>query len=131
MLAMHQENVNYAQNFTPVAALFWLVLVVSLSARTVEGAAQAGAAFALFGPLILEGSLLEWILRSEDRVPDLFPISPKWRFVLFGLAAIQFARHPEGMLEYGKRRATRKRNSRYFERDREAAAALESSEVVS
>lgn len=123
MLSMHQENVNYAQNFTPVAALFWLVLVVSLSARTVEGAGQAGAAFALFGPLILEGSLLEWILRSEDRVPDFFPISPKWRFVLFGLTAIQFARHPEGMLEFGKRRATRKRNDRYFARDAERAAA--------
>ena len=123
MLSMHQGNVNYAQNFSPVAALFWLVLVVSLSARTVEGAAQAGAAFSLFGPLVLEGSLLAWILRSEDRVPDLFPISAKWRFVLFGLTSIQFARHPEGMLEYGKRRATQKRNERYFARDAERAAA--------
>ena len=116
MLSMHQENVRYATNFSPVGSLFWLVLVVSLSARTVEGAAQAGAAFSLFGPVVLEGNLLAWILRSEDRVPGIFPIDPQWRFVLFGLTAIQFARHPEGMLEYGKRRATAKRNARYYER---------------
>ena len=30
MLSMHQENVNYTSNFAPFAALFWLVLVVSL-----------------------------------------------------------------------------------------------------
>ena len=39
LLAIHQENVNYQNNFSPTAALFWLVLVVSLSARTIEGAA--------------------------------------------------------------------------------------------
>ncbi|NIR40642.1 MAG: hypothetical protein GWN79_23465, partial [Actinobacteria bacterium] len=53
----------------------------------------------------------------------------KWRFVLFGLTAIQFARHPEGMLEFGKRRATRKRNARYYARDAERAAARELTEA--
>ncbi len=106
MLSMHQENVNYGNNFAPAAALFWLVLVVSLSVRTVEGAAQAGAAFSLFDAVILRGSVFAWILRSPDRVPGIFPISAKWRFVLFGLTAVQFARHPEGMLEYSKRRST-------------------------
>lgn len=116
LLSMHQENVNYSNNFAPVSALFWLVLVVSLSARTVEGAAQAGAAFSLFPPLILEGTFLEWILRSEERIPGIFPVSPNWRFVLFGLAAIQFARHPEGMLEFGKRRSTSRLNAWLFRR---------------
>jgi ABC-type branched-subunit amino acid transport system permease subunit len=105
MLSIHQENVNYGTNFAPFAALFWLVLVVSLGARTVEGAAQAGAAFALFDAVLLRGALFGWILRSSDRVPSIFPISPKWRFILFGLGTIQFARHPEGMVEAGKRRA--------------------------
>ena len=124
MLSMHQENVNYGNNFAPAAALFWLVLVVSLSVRTVEGAAQAGAAFALFDAVILRGSLLAWILRSPDRVPGIFPISAKWRFVLFGLTAIQFARHPEGMLEFSKRRSTAKVDARLAARAarREAAA---------
>lgn len=125
MLAMLEGNVNYAKNFSPLAALFWLVLVVSLSARTVEGAAQAGAAFSLFSPVILEGNLFAWILRHEDRVPWFFPISAKWRFILFGFTAIQFARHPEGMLEFGKRRATRKRNARLHERDRVFAEMAE------
>jgi branched-chain amino acid transport system permease protein len=104
-LAIHQENVNYANNFAPFAALFWMVLVVSLGARTVEGAGNAGAAYALFDAILLRGELLAWILRDPARVPGLFPVSPKWRFVLFGLSTIQFARHPEGLVEHGKRRA--------------------------
>jgi branched-subunit amino acid ABC-type transport system permease component len=108
LLAMHQENVNYGGNFAPFVALFWLVIVVSLGSRTVEGAAQAAIAFALFDAVILKGALFEWILRSSDRVPDIFPLSPAWRLVLFGLGALQFARHPEGMVEYGKRRAHRR-----------------------
>jgi branched-chain amino acid transport system permease protein len=104
MLAMHQQNVNYANNFSPFAALFWLVLVVALGARTVEGAAQAGAAFSLFDAVVLRGAIFGWILRDPSRIPGFLPVSPKWRFVLFGLATIQFARHPEGMVEHGKRR---------------------------
>ena len=110
LLSMHQQNVNYSVNFGPVNALFWLVIVVALGARTVEGAIQAGAAFALFEPLILQGELLAWILRGEDHLPGLFPISGSWRLVLFGLMAIQFARHPEGLVEHGKRRASARIN---------------------
>ena len=60
-------------NFAPFAALFWLVLVVSLGSRTVEGAAQAGAAFALFDAVILQGRLVGWLLRSPDRDPRHLP----------------------------------------------------------
>jgi branched-chain amino acid transport system permease protein len=112
MLSMHQENVNYTNNFAPFAALFWLVLVVALGCRTVEGAAIAGASFALFDMLILRGELFGWILRSPDRIPGVFPISPQWRFVLFGLLAIQFARHPEGLVEHGKRQWMRRLEGR-------------------
>jgi ABC-type branched-subunit amino acid transport system permease subunit len=105
MLSIHQQNVNYPSNFAPFAALFWLVLVVSLGSRTVEGAAQAGAAFSLFDAVLLRGALFGWVLRSADRIPGIFPVSPKWRFILFGLGTIQFARHPEGLVEHGKRRA--------------------------
>jgi branched-chain amino acid transport system permease protein len=112
MLSMHQENVNYTNNFAPFAALFWLVLVVALGSRTVEGAAIAGASFALFDVVILRGELLGWILRSPDRIPGIFPISPKWRLVLFGLLTIQFARHPEGLVENGKRQWMRRLEKR-------------------
>jgi branched-chain amino acid transport system permease protein len=108
LLSIHQENVNYSSNFAPFAALFWLVLVVSIGSRTVEGAAQAGAAYALFDAVLLRGALAGWLLRSAQRVPGVFPVSPKWRFILFGLGTIQFARHPEGLLEHSKRRATQR-----------------------
>ena len=103
LLSIQQQNVNYASNFSPFAALFWLVLVVSLGSRTVEGAAWAGVMFALMDRVVFKGALVEWILRSEDRVPGFFPIEPAWRFVLFGLATITYARHPEGIIENGKR----------------------------
>lgn len=118
-LAMQQENVNYANNFSPFAALFWMVLVVSLGARTVEGAVNAGGAFALFDTLLLKGTVFGWILRSPDRIPGIFPLSPKWRFILFGLGTIQFARHPEGLVEANKRRFAGRRAER-------AASAAES-----
>jgi branched-chain amino acid transport system permease protein len=109
LLAIHQENVSYANNFSPFAALFWIVLVVSLGSRTVDGAVNAAAAFAIFDTLLLKGTILGWILRSPDRIPDFLPLSPKWRFVLFGLAAVQFARHPEGLLAANKERFARRR----------------------
>jgi branched-subunit amino acid ABC-type transport system permease component len=105
LLSIHQQNVNYGSNFAPFAALFWLVLVVSLGSRTVEGAAQAGAAYALFDAILLKGAIFGWLARSADRIPGIFPISAKWRFILFGLGTIQFARHPEGLVELNKRRA--------------------------
>jgi ABC-type branched-subunit amino acid transport system permease subunit len=108
LLSIHQENVNYGANFAPFAALFWLVLVVSLGARTVEGAVQAGAAFSLFENVVLRGTVFGWILRDPDRIPGIFPLSPKWRFILFGLGTIQFARHPEGLVEHSKRKAARR-----------------------
>ncbi len=107
LLSIHQKNVNYGSNFTPVSSLFWLVLVVSLGARTIEGAALAGAAFSIFDPLILRGTIFGWILRSPKRVPGFFPISPKWRLILFGLGTLQFARHPEGAVEFWRGRTSR------------------------
>ncbi len=104
LLAIHQENVNYASNFSPFGALFWVVVVVTLGSRTVEGAVTAGATFSLFDTLILKGTVLGWVLRSPDRIPGVFPLSPKWRFILFGLGTIQFARHPEGLIEASKQR---------------------------
>ena len=115
LLAMQQKNVNYGQNFAPFAALFWLVLVVTFSMRTVEGAAVAAASYSLLDAVFLKGTFLGWILQDFGRIPGVFPIPPGWRFVLFGLGTIQFARHPEGILEYSKRRrharAERRRGS--------------------
>ena len=113
LLAIQQGNVNYATNFSPFAALFWVVIVVTLSSRTIQGAAMAAASFALFDAVILKGTFIGWILRSPSRIPGFLPISSKWVFVLFGLGAIQYARHPEGILEYSKRRSAARAADRH------------------
>jgi hypothetical protein len=127
LLAIQQKNVNYTNNFAPFAALFWVVIVVSLGSRTVEGAAQAGAAFALFDTIILRGEIFGWILRSSDRIPGFFPISPKWRFVLFGLGTIQFARHPEGLVENGKRKSLARMERRFGNKSTDDVGSASSS----
>jgi branched-chain amino acid transport system permease protein len=70
--------------------LVFVVIVVSTASRTVEGAINAGIAFAIV-PYILS---------------DWFGLSGGWAFILFGIGAIQYARHPEGTLEAGKRKST-------------------------
>ena len=109
LLAMQAGRVGYEAAFSPFAGLFWIVLVVTLSARTTEGAMWAGATFIIFPVFVLERGfnpppfLLD--LPGFGTVHGwLFPASPTWRFILFGLGAIAFARHPEGLLEHGKRR---------------------------
>ncbi len=103
LLAMQQQNVNYGTNFYPLAALFWIVLVVTLGTRSVEGAIIAALSFAFLDAVILKGAFIGWIFRDTDAIPGIFPIGGSWRFVLFGLGALQFARHPDGILDYGKR----------------------------
>jgi branched-chain amino acid transport system permease protein len=112
LIAIHQTNVNYGNNFSPFAALFWLVLVVSFGARSTSGAVAAAASFSIFDKLILQGTILGWIFRGADRIPGIFPISAKWRFILFGLGTIQYAKHPEGIIEMSKARAAQKRLKR-------------------
>ena len=86
LFTMFEGQANYTANFTPLFGLFWMVLVVTIGVRTVEGAVQAGLALTL--------------------VPELLKtlgMSTSWQFILFGLAAVAYAKHPEGLLEYGKR----------------------------
>ncbi len=89
LLAMRQGFVNYDANFKPFVGLFWLVLVVTLSSRKVQGAIQAGIGFRIFPQLVL----INWL-----------HLSPSWQFVLFGFAAVMYSKHPEGLLEHGQRR---------------------------
>lgn len=112
MVAMHQENVNYGNNFTPFSSLFWLVLVVTFGVRKPSAAIAGAFMFSIFDKLILQGTFLEWILRDANRVPGIFPINPKWRLILFGLGTIQYAKHPEGVLEYSRSRAQVRRRRR-------------------
>jgi branched-chain amino acid transport system permease protein len=84
----HAGDATYTANFTPLFGLFFLVIVITLGSRTVEGAIQAGLAFAFF-PQILEA----------------LGIPKSYDLILFGLGAITFAKHPEGILEFQKRQS--------------------------
>jgi len=86
LLAM-QENQANATSFVPFLGLFWVVIVVTLGARTVEGAITAGFAFILVAEFL-----------SRLGLPAGF------QFVLFGLGALTYARHPEGIVEFNKRK---------------------------
>jgi branched-subunit amino acid ABC-type transport system permease component len=109
LLAMQNGRVGYDANYRPFIGLFWIVLVVVMGTRTVEGAGWAAAAFILFPVFILDMGF-----NPPDFITDLpiigwvhetvFPLDPAWRFVFFGFAAVSFAKHPEGVLEAGKRR---------------------------
>jgi branched-chain amino acid transport system permease protein len=88
LLAIQENQANFTANFQVLFGLLWLVIVVTLGARTVEGAVQAGLAIA-FVPEILKA----------------IGLSPAYQFILFGLGAITYARHPEGIVEYNKRRS--------------------------
>lgn len=86
LLAIQTGQAN-ASLFVPFIGLFWVVIVVTLGARTIQGAITAGFALMLV-PEILEG----------------LGMPTGFQFVLFGLGALTFARHPEGIVEFNTRR---------------------------
>jgi branched-subunit amino acid ABC-type transport system permease component len=73
---------TYNANFVSFLGLVWVVLVVTMGARSVQAAITAGAAFVLM-PELLEN----------------LGIDVRWATVLFGLGALTYAKHPEGILE--------------------------------
>jgi branched-subunit amino acid ABC-type transport system permease component len=91
MLSIQQQQVNPAL-FSYQISLVFVVVVVTTGANTVEGALQAG-----FGFVILQ-QLLTYVpsrLGGNSLV-----------VVFFAFGALTYAAHPEGILEYQKRRWT-------------------------
>ena len=107
LLSIHQENVNYGDQLRPVRGA---VLAGARGRRSARGRWRAPPRRAprsrCSTPWSCKGTVFGWILRSADRIPGIFPISTRsGGFILFGLGTIQFARHPEGLVENGKRKA--------------------------
>ncbi|GIU87415.1 MAG: hypothetical protein KatS3mg009_1930 [Acidimicrobiia bacterium] len=106
LIAMFSERfgqANYDARFSVFFGLVWTVIVVSIGSRTVEGAIQAGAAFILF-PLVILQRFLPWLLNLV--LPwHVESLPTGLTFILFGLGAITYAKHPEGSVEFGKRRS--------------------------
>lgn len=83
-----QKHIAVPLDYSYFYGLFFVVLVVTLMPRTVEGAINAGLGFALVPELL-----------------KLVGVAAGYQFVLFGLGAITYARHPEGVLEFQKRKS--------------------------
>ncbi len=96
-------------------SLVVVVLVVTTSVSTVEGAIQAGIGFFV-----------------TEQVLTLLPSrvgGPSLTIVLFAFGALQYAQHPEGVLEFQKRRWTMRFERLFFSREAQdlAAAAVSTS----
>jgi len=89
MLASLFKDTN-ADSFNVTYSLVFMVLVLTTGSRTVEGAANAGIGF-IFIPEILGGLGAHFTVLT---------------YALFGYGTINYAQHPEGILEYQKRRST-------------------------
>jgi branched-subunit amino acid ABC-type transport system permease component len=119
LLAVGQESVNYSVSFSPQIGLFLIVIIVTLGSRTVEGAVQAAFAFVMFQPLVLERAL-PWLINHVQPFLHVGTVPSLFRDILFGLGAITYARHPEGILEFQKRRSLNAIQRR-LDRDRSPA----------
>jgi branched-subunit amino acid ABC-type transport system permease component len=98
----HVSPVDWNTSFS----LVLVVLVVTTSVSTVEGAIQAG-----IGLFVIE-QLLTYL-------PSRFG-GPSLTIVLFAFGALTYAQHPEGVLEYQKRKGTMRFERLFFAREAEA-----------
>lgn len=91
LIAMVSQDVRVgdAPTFPTVLGIAWVVLVVTLGSRTVDGAVNAGISFVV----------IQWLLE------DALKLTPGIFLILFGLGAITYARHPEGIVEYQTRKS--------------------------
>jgi branched-chain amino acid transport system permease protein len=83
-----QTGTAQISDFAYFYSLFFVVLVVTLGSRTVEGAINAAIGFIL----------VQEILKRIG-------LSASWEPILFGLGAITYAKNPDGVLEANKRRS--------------------------
>ena len=94
LLAGLDERLNLL-NYNFIQGLVWVVLVVTLGARAIQAAITAGIMFKLFPELIsrLDISSLPDTVNPAQNPQAL-------AFALFGLGALTYARHPEGIIEF-------------------------------
>lgn len=101
---------SYEANFVFFYGLVWLTLVVSAGSRSIQAAITSGIGFYVI-PKLLE-NLFSWPGNHLAGNPDIsggwrtilaFP-DPTWgqgvAFILFGIGALTYAKHPEGMIEF-------------------------------
>jgi hypothetical protein len=81
--------------------LFWVVIVVTLGPRTVEGAIQAAIGFVLFPARVLP-DWLPWLINHVQPFLHVDSLPNAVQFIFFGFGALTYAKHQEGILEANK-----------------------------
>ncbi len=104
LLAMYDRAVNYDPAFVYVQGLIWVVLVVSLGSRTIDGAIQAAVGLYFFQAVILE-QVVPWITNHTQPWYHMGQPPSTLGIILLTLGAFTYAKHPEGILEYNKRKS--------------------------
>ena len=102
MLVTIQQQVASPNAWNNKYSLIFIVLVVTTGVATVEGAIQAGIGFFVVTQIL-------------TYLPSRFGGS-SLVIVLFAFGALQYARHPEGVLEFQKRRSTQWLERQLFSR---------------
>ena len=82
------ESIVSPSDFYYVLSLVFVVAVITTGSRSVEGAVQAGMAFFV---------LMQILTYVPQRISGI-------EFVLFAFGALNYAKHPEGIVEYQKTR---------------------------
>ena len=98
LLSIQQQSAN-ANAFGYEFSLIFVVVVVTTGVSTVEGAIQAGISFVVIQQLVQT--------YAPGRLQGI-------TIVLFAFGALTYAAHPEGVLEFSKRRSTMKFQRRFF-----------------
>ncbi len=103
---------SYEGHYTPTnwatfVGLFWVVIVVTLGPRTIEGALQAAFGFILFAKRVLP-VWLPWLINHIQPFGHVGTLPAAVQYIFFGLGAVTYAKHPEGILEANKRKPMQK-----------------------
>jgi ABC-type branched-subunit amino acid transport system permease subunit len=101
-LLILQQQVANPGEFSYQLSLAFVVVVLTAGVSTVEGAIQAGMGFVVVQQLLTY---------APSRFQGL-------TFAFFAFAALTYVSHPEGILEYSKRRWTIRMQQIFFERPR-------------
>jgi ABC-type branched-subunit amino acid transport system permease subunit len=104
MMAMNEKAANITPNLVPFQGLVFVVLVVSLGSRTVEGAIQAAIGYSAFQIVILNQAL-PWLINNVQPWYHMGQPPQTLAIILLSIGAFTYAKHPEGVLEFQKRRS--------------------------
>jgi branched-chain amino acid transport system permease protein len=100
LLVSYEGHANKI-DFNTTLGLLWVVIVVTLGPRTVEGAIQASLGFVLFPARVLT-DWLPWLINHVQPFLHVGAFSTGIASIFFGLGAVTYAKHPEGILEANK-----------------------------